>query len=150
MLKKKYTFTDIYDTIVFANRNIQNATIPKTIKFIDPCSFENCNQLKKVCIPDDSQLEIIGKLAFSNSSIVSFVVPKCVTKIGNAFDNCHNLKCVEVQCEYLSNDQIFDDCSQLMIISFPNVKILTFSTTLKQFQTNFSLFISAGVEINCN
>ncbi|KAK8845235.1 hypothetical protein M9Y10_021420 [Tritrichomonas musculus] len=66
----------IFDTIIFADRNIEQATIPKFIKFIFDGAFMNCKKLKRIDIPDDSEIESIGYCAFKSTSIVSFKSPK--------------------------------------------------------------------------
>ena len=57
-----------YDVLIFAERDIKNATIPSFIKIIGPYAFNFCTNLEKVEISNDSELEIIEKYAFSKSS----------------------------------------------------------------------------------
>lgn len=58
-----------YDLLVFARRDIEFASIPSYIKQIDSCAFSDCSNLRRVEIPTNSELRIIGEQAFSNSSI---------------------------------------------------------------------------------
>lgn len=48
--------TEIFDTIIFANRCIKHSTIPQYIKYIKPHSFEKCKKLETLEIPENSQI----------------------------------------------------------------------------------------------
>lgn len=41
-------------------------------------SFENCKKLKKIEIPENSELQSIGKYAFSNTSITNFFIAESI------------------------------------------------------------------------
>lgn len=87
---------DVFDVLLFANRNIRNAIIPFYIKKIGPNAFNECNQLESVTFSDDSHLISIENDAFSKTSIKKIIIPKSVVNIGEcAFMNCSNLKNVE-------------------------------------------------------
>lgn len=79
---------DYFDTLVFACRDITEASIPSNIRYIGPYSFHQCSKLKTVQINNDSQLISIGKYAFSESSITSIFIPPLVEKL----DECCFLK----------------------------------------------------------
>lgn len=90
--------SDNYDILMFVRRDIQRITIPSFIKQIGACPFSQslinevfipsqvmkidkdafafCNELKKVEIPDDSQLRTIDKSAFEGCTIENKSVPK--------------------------------------------------------------------------
>lgn len=87
--------SDIYDTIVFTDRNIEKAVIPSYVKKIYSSAF--CQSyLNEVTFSEDSQLESIGNFAFKNTNIEYIFIPKHVKKIGNgAFYQTKNLSQVE-------------------------------------------------------
>lgn len=86
-MRKSDTNSNNYDTIVFANRNIKRANIPKTIKHIDSCAFENCEKLKSIEFSEDSELLTIGSNAFSNTSIKSLFIPANVKELKDGWNN---------------------------------------------------------------
>lgn len=85
-----------FDVLLFAPRDIQYVTIPTFIKRIDSYSFDRCNNLTKIEFLKDSELETIGRYAFSYSSFEMISIPAKVAQIEmNAFFNCKKLRKVE-------------------------------------------------------
>lgn len=84
--EKPYTKEDITipETVVYNNKKI-------TVIGIDNSSFADCDNLKKVTIPNT--VIIIGKRAFQNcSSLTNVTIPNSVIGIGHhAFENCTGL-----------------------------------------------------------
>lgn len=74
---------DIYDTIIFAPRNIEEVIIPSFIKTIAGAAFSQCSNLKRIEFPEDSKLEIIEKNGLSNIPIKNISIPKHVKEIGS-------------------------------------------------------------------
>lgn len=70
-----------FDVIFFCPRNIESVKIPSYVKHIGPYAFANCSQLKKVEVPEDSELLTIECDAFSFSAIENFTIPRHLTKI---------------------------------------------------------------------
>lgn len=56
--------SECFDVLVFASRNITDAFIPSSIKYIDPYSFHYCDQLQNVDFDENSQLISIGYESF--------------------------------------------------------------------------------------
>lgn len=84
---------DYFDTLIYADRNIERVLIPSNIKYIEPFCFSKCSKLKIVEFPSNSQLCFIGNNAFSYSSIESIIIPQGVKKMDDyAFFNCKNLQ----------------------------------------------------------
>lgn len=98
ILGKSNQFNPNFDVLVFAYQDIKIANIPSFITKIENYSFYNCNFLKKVIIPDDSQLQKIGKYAFCHSSTVYFSIPPQITHINESmFNNCTKLTKIEIK-----------------------------------------------------
>ena len=77
-------------------RSIQYNSQEYIIKSIEPCSFKNNKQLKSIEFSQDSELDSIGKEAFTNSSIESIAIPSQVKEIKEStFYECNNLKTVK-------------------------------------------------------
>ena len=89
--------SDNFDVLVFCNRIIENIKIPSFIKHIGPYAFNCCHMLRTVEIESNSELETIGKKAFSDSSIEFIKIPSSLTKIGeSAFSDCMRFQKIEI------------------------------------------------------
>lgn len=95
LLGKSDINSDIYDIVLFANKEIKKAIIPSFIKRIDPSSFYSCKQLTTVDLSKCNQITEINPRSFYDTSIESIYIPSNVKKIGyNAFSTCKKLKSV--------------------------------------------------------
>ena len=56
--------SNMYDILVFSNRNLKIAVIPSFIKHIKPYSFSDCLQLKTIEIPNNSELQTTDEGGF--------------------------------------------------------------------------------------
>lgn len=111
--------SDVFDVLVFVNRNVNSVALPHNINEISPyafsysniesifipssvtqidrCAFLNCLYLKKIEINQDSKLQTIGERAFLFSDIKSIFLPSQMTKIyDRSFANCYNLQIIEI------------------------------------------------------
>lgn len=96
ILGKSRIDIDVFDMILFADRNIEKITIPPFIKIIGNGSFKNCKNLRYVNF-NDTKLQIIGENAFEGTSIMSISIPDNVIQIGKySFSDCSNLKKVKI------------------------------------------------------
>ena len=96
IIGKSDSKNDFFDVLIFGKKDIQKVTIPKFIRRIASYAFDGCNQLKIVDFSKKSELVIIGKNSFSNTSISTIFLTTHVEKIGNrCFYNCSSLKKVE-------------------------------------------------------
>ena len=67
--------SDIFDTIIFAHRDIESVKIPSFIKVIGDLAFSDCANLENVESASKSKLEIIKSNGFSATSDKYVVVP---------------------------------------------------------------------------
>ena len=82
-----------FDSLVFARRDIKVATIPGFIKIIRPFAFFECRSLQKVEFSSNSILQVIGKKAFSESSLEKITIPSSLTQIcEGAFAYCNKFQ----------------------------------------------------------
>ena len=81
--------SNLFDTIYFASRKINQVIIPSYIKKINPYSFSDCDSLGYVEFPENSELEVIDDNSFLHSNISYISIPKSTKIIGKeAFNNC--------------------------------------------------------------
>lgn len=70
---------------------VERVRLPSTLKRIEYRTFENCNNLEDIKLPE--QLEYIGAGAFSKSGLQSVVFPKSVRVVAKrAFFDCRKLR----------------------------------------------------------
>ena len=143
-----------FDTIVFANRDIKNVSIPRSIKFISASSFMNCKKLKRIDIPDDSEIESIGEKAFDSTSLDNFIFPRKICKYENEFlSSSTKIRYIEFLGDGFiddENDSLFKELKKLVLVSFPNIQNLSiqFNQYIFHFPKEFSLFINHGVDVD--
>ena len=88
---------------VLIPRSINYETQEFIITRIFKGAFKDSDQIKLVQFPSDSELQIIEKEAFANSSIEKIIFPSSVTKIcENSFYQCENLS----RIEFLPNSKL--------------------------------------------
>ena len=116
LLTKSDQKSQHFDVLKFARKDIIEANIKSSIKFIDSHAFKNCHNLQTVTFSEGSQLQVIGKEAFYNcENLNEIFIPSTVTKIGtSAFSECNSLQKIEIPKN--SNLQIiekfaFTDCN---------------------------------------
>ena len=118
--------SEVYDILIFANRDIKDALIPSSIKYISPFSFSYCSQLETIKFSEQPKIEIIGEHSFSHSSLENIDIPKGITKIGsNSFMWCKNLRTIN-----------FSELSNLLAIekgtfSHTSIRSLTIPSSVK-------------------
>ena len=83
LLGKSNPKSDIFDVLLFVDRSlIGSVIIPSFIREIAPYAFTYCFDITNIVFPDDSQLEIIHKYAFSTILFESIKIPSRVKQIG--------------------------------------------------------------------
>ena len=112
-----YIFNETDKTVgLFSDKKLRsNVYVPRSIFYeneeyiitsILEGSFQNSQSIETIEFSDDSELKIIGRYAFSNSTLSKISIPNHVTKIEeNAFSYCRSLQQVE-----------FDENSEIKII----------------------------------
>lgn len=82
--------------ILFFKSSIRSIIIPHSVVKIDDFSFSECKNLKSIEFHPDSNLEIIGREAFSSTAIEKIKIPSKVKFIGDfSFYLCENLQSIE-------------------------------------------------------
>lgn len=82
---------DAENRSIFKSCGIKRLAIGKNVKIIGPYSFTSCDNLSEIICPSDSELEEIGKNAFSDCKSIPNLnfLPKTIKKIDtNAFAGC--------------------------------------------------------------
>ena len=121
---KTFCHDDI-KSIIFANRDIVEISIPSYIESIMPYSFNHCENLKKIIFSEDSNIKRIEENAFSYcSSLEQIIIPSSIEYIdGKAFYHCKNLKSVifskESKITFLGKES-FAMCESLETIEIPS------------------------------
>lgn len=78
-------------TDAFYMSGISYLSLPSTLKNIGYSAFAGCKNVKQdLVIPEG--VTYIADRAFDETGITSVIVPHSVTYLGNAFENCRNLK----------------------------------------------------------
>lgn len=121
-----------FDSLVFCVRNIEEARIPKYIKYIEQSSFELCEKLNKIEFQENSELQIIEKFAFCKTSLKRISIPPSVTKICEfAFFNCTKL----VRIDITSSSQL--RTIEKFAFSFLPIKSIFIPATLTDLEDNW-------------
>ena len=69
----QYTVNEIYSDAFYSNTNLEEITIPASIKIIGARAFSGCSNLNKVIFNKGSKLTTIEEFAFSDCSNLSSV-----------------------------------------------------------------------------
>lgn len=137
--------SDSYDSLVFACRDINHVVIPSYVRYICSSSFNECKKVKTFEFEENSNLLSIDEFAFTSSSISNISLPRNLNKIGSdAFSYCFKLKALEYLGMNSFNENFcFLCCSELLVISFPNVKEIQIDKGSLSFveSNDFSIFI---------
>ena len=87
----------------------------ENIKEIGASAFEGCNKLSSIELPEG--LEEIGDRAFAEcNGITKIILPSTLETLGSsAFVTCNNLRTVEFNSWVSIGENVFQNCSQLVI-----------------------------------
>jgi len=104
---------------VILSKGETEVVIPDNVVCIDSNAFYNCNQMRKVTIPNS--VEIIKDKAFSNNYLSEISIPSSVKEIGKkAFSGSYFLNKVEIKGPLKKiEEDVFSDCSSLKEIVLP-------------------------------
>lgn len=98
LTSKSNSKSKIFDVIIFACRDVNFVEISSQITEIGSHSFSDCKCIEKVEFSKESELKIIGKESFSNSSVDKILIPNRVKKIcESSFLFCECLEKVEFE-----------------------------------------------------
>lgn len=92
LLEKSDPDLDIYNVLLFAQRDVKEVVIPSFITRIAQCSFIYCKNLHTFKFAENSQIQTIEKDTFSDSSLEQIKIPSNTIFIkDSAFENCEKL-----------------------------------------------------------
>ena len=101
------------------NREIKDVVIPKGIRIIGACAFEECSNLESVDMPNS--IRTIGESSFSKCyGLKSIIIPNGVKNIGRgAFSDCSNLASITIPKSVKKIGEFaFDYCNELKNIFY--------------------------------
>lgn len=127
MIGKSDTKSNIFDTLYFVPRDIEQVSIPSYIKHINSYSFSECYNLQSIAFDDfdNSDLISIGRGAFMSSSIQSISLPSNTIQLDDGW--CRNT--TELTDIFISEkNQTFSMDIQKLIIGKSTDKIDGFDT----------------------
>ena len=89
--------SDVFDVLLFACRDIEKVDIPSYVKKIDSFAFDCCSNLHSINIPENSELQSIGKSSFYETKIESFYFPSKLCELKPLWcDSTKNLTKIEI------------------------------------------------------
>ena len=160
------TLEKIGDYTLYNCSKLTEIVIPASVTSIGISAFYNCSSLTTVTFENDSQLESIGAIAFSYTSLQSIEIPSSVTIIGRAaFQSCGSLTTVLFQDESQLTSfgaMVFSNCSALQYNENNNGKYLgsernqylvlvdTITTDFTEFTINENCQVLGDAFANCN
>ena len=121
----KLEFTEIIPQNLFYNSEIEEVSIPDTVKKIDYNAFYACNSLKKIKL--SSELKFIEACAFNEcSNLITVIGGDKIERIGgSAFRRCIQLKSISISNTVKNiGGYAFDGCSNLTTITIGRGSIL--------------------------
>jgi len=103
------------------NLNLENYSIPDSVRSIGSVAFSNCSLLRQIIIP--VSVTSIGGGAFRGcSSLQQIIIPNSITHIGGgAFTGCKSLQQIIIP-DSITNIEVgvFGSCTSLQQITIPN------------------------------
>ena len=96
-----------------------NVKFPESLNTIEDYAFYNNSSLHTINLP--RTLKSIGYRSFYNNALDSICIPLKTTSLGSsAFENCKNLKYVELPSDISSYDYNFKNCTSLQTVVCPS------------------------------
>lgn len=97
LVSKSNSASDVFDILLYARYDIEEAVIPPQIEIIHENSFYDHPQLKSVISPKNSNLKCIEDLSFYQSTISKLVLPDSLECIHpKAFTEIENLNEIQI------------------------------------------------------
>lgn len=141
----------IIEKEAFHESLLTNISIPSNVEDIASKCFSICPILKTIEFNDNPNLTVINSQMFACSAIERITVPYKVNQIDKmAFNYCWFLKTCEcIGDSLLLEEECFNDCKQLFIISFPNASYVKFEkNSLGGVFHGISIFVHANAKFN--
>lgn len=143
ILGKSDEKSDIFDLLFFAVRNVEQVSIPSSIRTIRSFAFSECNKLQTIEFSKNSELEFIEENAFHSSSIQNILIPPKVKEIKEeTFSKCTKLKAIE-----------FSEDSEIKVIkneafSWSSIEKIFFPPNLEELQEGWCCGTSKLTDIS--
>jgi len=106
---------------------LERVSVGTCLKRIEQSTFNECTSLTEVTFSENSQLEYIGKWAFTDcTALTTFLMPVGVKELGETpFENCMNIETFRFSDGLtVIPERMFEDCTKLKSVTFgPNPKI---------------------------
>lgn len=164
IISKSNPNDNVYDTIIFARRDIEKVNIPSFIKHINSYAFSNCYFFHSIFFSENSELLSIENCSFLRSNINEICIPNHVQTIGSkafkkcfflskvTFSNNSELKIIEKSafssCLKIKNIHIPKHVTRLNDKAFFNCQNLEKITFAEDCEMNFfgqDLFTSSSI-----
>lgn len=144
--------SQVFNIILFARRNIENITIPKTIRFIRERAFQNCTKLESISFEPDSTLEKIDNYSFENCNSLKTIqsIPESVKTVGSGcFYHAIKLQSIEFLSSRVDiHDRCFSECPALSHVSCPNAtEVIIHTSVFNEVSKNFSIILPKDARI---
>ena len=145
----KVTFEDgsekIPATIMSGCKTIKEIIIPKGVTEIGNSAFSKCVGLTEIVIPD-SVTKINNWGFYGCTGIKELNLPKSVVELGhNAFSACDGLTEIKIHKELKSADAPFEDCKNLIKVTFEDGSEKIPATIMSGCKTIKEIIIPKGV-----
>ena len=131
----------------FANSDITDIYIPRSVKYISSRAFTWCESLGAVELPEE--LELIDDLAFANcTALKEIVIPKSVKYIGeSAFHACSSLEKLILTDGITSiSRRAFDFCTSLADVAIPESVTILHDGAFAHCESLKSVRLSSGLK----
>ena len=111
--------TTIGNSALFNNKDITEITIPTSVLQIQDQAFRQMTSLDEVTFTSESQLQHIGRDAFSNTSLIEFRIPDSVESIGQyafAWNQRLSMVYIPLNVESIDYDAFSGGNEQMLIL----------------------------------
>ena len=131
----------VFDLLIYACRDVQNANIPASIRHISSYAFQGCKNLQTLQFAAGSSINTLGDRCFCEcESLLHVSLPAGLQKYGEfIFRECESLQTFDfLDREIYIDIEFFGGCRNLNVINCPNAtKIIYDKGSFKHIGPNF-------------